>query len=102
MICVELVSFWFPVKTNQNGAPHLGAWKVLGQHLGLPQAVGTLPAFLAALAVHSAERNETGGIEPGGRSACRSGRVLHGRGSLLSAQDRKQKENQIQCLLGVP
>ncbi|CAJ1396432.1 unnamed protein product [Effrenium voratum] len=29
------------------------------------QAVGTLPAFLAALAVHSAERNETGGIEPG-------------------------------------
>ncbi|CAE8589997.1 unnamed protein product, partial [Polarella glacialis] len=29
------------------------------------QAVGTLPAFLAALAVHSAERTESGGLEPG-------------------------------------
>ena len=29
------------------------------------QAVGTLPATLAALAVHSAERNEAGVLDPG-------------------------------------
>lgn len=29
------------------------------------EAVGTLPATLAALAVHSAERNEAGALEPG-------------------------------------
>jgi len=32
----------------------------------LREAVGTLPATLAALAVHSAERNESGVLDPGG------------------------------------